>query len=261
MGLNLNKPSHLLLPLSAGERFRIENGETLAIVRRGKIEVYAVTRDKGSFRQQFLAELSEGGAAFPALDEFETVDTLIYAEEDSEIEIIPFDAINISELQKLMREWFAHLVKLSWMTLLADKGDEQVIAWRDGTVLNGTENSLEELLAEFRDNEEIFSMLLGVRFHADDKRFTRRVEVRARNQRRMMDNSVANLLGEEETPFSEGVEVSRSNQLEEVTFIVQRAAMALNMPTDNIKIAAELTNSSDSSSYAKGKYADAVNFS
>ncbi|MBR5913928.1 MAG: NHLP bacteriocin export ABC transporter permease/ATPase subunit [Selenomonadaceae bacterium] len=243
--IDLTKPAHLLLPLPAGERFRIENGESLAIVRKGKIEVYAVTRGEGSFRQQFLAELSAGSAAFPALDEFETVDTLIYAVEDSEVEILPFDAVNISELQRLMREWFAHLVKLSWMTLLADKGDEQVIAWREGTVLNGKENSLEELLDEFRDNEEIFSMLLGVRFHADDKRFIRRVEVRAHNQRRMMDNSVANLLGEEETPYSEGSVEKNQGQLQEVTFIVQRTATALHMPIDNIKLAPELTRKLD----------------
>ncbi|MBQ7198853.1 MAG: NHLP bacteriocin export ABC transporter permease/ATPase subunit [Selenomonadaceae bacterium] len=245
--IDLNKPSRFVLPLPAGERFRLENGESLAIVRSGKIEVYAVTKGEGSFRQQFLAEISEGSAAFPALDEFETVDTLIYAIEDTEIEIQPFSAVNLDELQRLMREWFAYLVKLPWMTLLADKGDEQVIAWRDGTVLNGKENSLDDLLEEFRDNEEIFSMLLGMRFNSDDIRFTRRVEVRARNQQRMMNNSVANLLGEENTPFSEGISDNRKreDQLENVTFIVQRVALALRMPIDNIKIAPELTRKLD----------------
>ena len=244
MSPNLNK-SRNLLTLAAGERYRIENAETLAVVVSGKVEVYAVTRDKGSFRQQFLAELTPGGAAFPALDEFETVDTLIYIEEDTQLELITFDAIDINELQRLMREWFAALVKLPWMTLLADKGDEQVIAWRDGSVLNGKEENLSELLDEFRDNEEIFSMLLGIRFNAEDRRFTRRVNVRARNQLRILDNSVANLLGEETTPFSEGIADSRADKLEDVTFIVRRTAQALNMPTDNIKIAPELTRKLD----------------
>ena len=244
MAQNLNK-SRYLLTLTAGERYRIENSSTFAMVKSGKIEVYAVTRDKGSFRQQFLAEFSTGGAAFPALDEFETIDTLIYAEEDTQLEIIPFDAIEIYELQRLMREWFAELVKLSWMTLMADKGDEQVIAWREGTVLNGKETNLDDLLTEFRDNEEIFSMLLGMQFNADDRRFNRRVNVRARNQLRIMDNSVANLLGEENTPFSEGIADTRADKLEDVTFIVRRTAQALNMPTENIKLAPELTKKLD----------------
>ena len=243
--INLNKPSRFLLKLAAGERYRIDSAESLAMVRSGKIEVYAVTRDKGSFRQQFLAEISAGGAVFPALDEFETVDTLIYAEEDAEVEMLPFDAINIYELQKLMREWFAALSKLNWMTLLADKGDDQVIAWRDGTVLNGTENSLDDLLTEFRDNEEIFSMLLGMQFNADDRRFTRRVAMRARNQRRIVDNSVANLLGEESTPFSEGIVDSRADKIEDVAFIVRTVAFALKMPVDSIKLAPELARKLD----------------
>ena len=223
----------------------LNKSRTFAMVKSGKIEVYAVTRDKGSFRQQFLAEFSTGGAAFPALDEFETIDTLIYAEEDTQLEIIPFDAIELYELQRLMREWFAELVKLSWMTLMADKGDEQVIAWREGTVLNGKETNLDDLLTEFRDNEEIFSMLLGMQFNADDRRFNRRVNVRARNQLRIMDNSVANLLGEENTPFSEGIADTRADKLEDVTFIVRRTAQALNMPTENIKLAPELTKKLD----------------
>ena len=244
MALNLNK-SRYLLTITAGERYRIENSSTFAMVKSGKIEVYAVTRNKGSFHQQFLAEFSTGGAAFPALDEFETVDTLIYAEEDTQLEIIPFDDIELYELQRLMREWFTALVKLSWMTLMADKGDEQVIAWREGTVLNGKDTNLDDLLNEFRDNEEIFSMLLGMQFNADNRRFNRRVNVRARNQLRIMDNSVANLLGEENTPFSEGIVDSRADKLEDVTFIVRRTAQALNMPTENIKIAPELSKRLD----------------
>ena len=250
--IDLTKKAPLLVKLAAGERFTLENAESLAIVRSGKIEVYSATDDdtnafgETTFRQQFLAEIGVGGAAFPALDEFETVDTVLYALEDAEVEILHFEEMDLAELQKLMREWFGYLSKSSWLTLLADKGDEQVIAWRDGTVLTGKENSLDDLLNEFRDNEEIFSMLLGMRFTSEDRRFTRRVRVRARNQERMVQNSIANLLGEENTPFSEGIDdVRGANTLEEVTFIVRTIAAALNMPTDNIKIAPELTRKLD----------------
>ena len=86
-------------------------------------------------------------------------------------------------------------------------------------------------------------MLLGVRFESEDKRFSNRVEVRTRNQRRLLDNSIANLLGEESTVYSETTE--RLERLEEASFIVQNAAKALNMPTDNIKLDAEIVRKLD----------------
>lgn len=237
------KQSNDVLSLAAGQRFRLENSESLARVRSGKIEVYAVTREEGSFRQQFLVELSAGGAAFHSLDEFDTIDTLIYAVEDSEIEILPLESLSPLELQAAMRFWFAELVKLPWLRLLADKGDDTLVTWLDGTVLAGKEDSLADLVADFRENEVIFSMLLGVRFRSEDKRFTQRVETRARNQRKVVDDSIANLLGEEPVTYAGGD--SRSERLEEAAFIVRRAATALKMPTDNIKIAPELTRKLD----------------
>ena len=225
--------------LMAGERIRLQDGERLALVESGKIEVYVVTREEGSFRQQFLVELTANEAAFPSLDEFEQTETLIYAAEDSQIKILTFDELSRDKLEILMRRWFAELIKLPWLRLLADKGDDTLITWLDGSVLQGAEN----LIDAFRENEEIFSMLLGVRFAAEDKRFSNRVEVRSRNQRRILDNSIANLLGEESEIYSETVE--RTERLEEASFIVRNAATALNMPTDNIKLDAELVRKLD----------------
>lgn len=225
--------------LLAGERIRLEDGERLALIESGKVEVYAVTRTEGSFRQQFLVELTAGGAAFPSLDEFEETETLIYAAEDARLKILTLDEVSPDELKNLMRNWFAELIKLSWLRLLADKGDDILITWLDGTVLEGAEN----LIDAFRKNEEIFSMLLGVRFAAEDKRFSNRIEVRARNQRRILDNSISNLLGEETTTYSETTE--RTERLEEASFIVRRAAVALKMPTENIKLDAELVRRLD----------------
>ena len=225
--------------LLAGQRLRLENGEYLARILSGRVEVYVVTREEGSFRQQFLMEIGACEAAFPSFDEFEQVDTQIYAMENSEIEILPLGELTAPELQRLMRGWFSELVKLPWMQLLADKGDDTLITWRDGTVLADAEN----LLEEFRANEGIFSMLLGVRFAAEDKRFTQRVEIRARHQRKIVDDSISNLLGEETVSYEVGD--NRSEKLEEATFIVKRAARALNMPTENIKLAPELTRKLD----------------
>lgn len=225
--------------LKAGERIRLADGERFALVESGKIEVYAVTRAEGSFRQQFLVELDSGGAAFPALDEFEQTETQIYAAEDTRIKIFKFEEVPSADLKKFMQNWFAELIKLSWLRLLADKGDDILITWLDGTILEGAE----DLTAAFRENEEIFSMLLGMRFAAEDEKFVQRVEVRDRNQRRLLDSSISNLLGEETTSYSETTE--RALRLEEASFIVRRAALALNMPTDNIKIDAETVRKLD----------------
>ena len=162
--------------------------------------------------------------------------------EDSEIEILQFDKIPAPELRNLMTDWLAGLVKLSWLELLADKGDDTLIAWRERKVFDGGED-LQTLLEKFQAAEGIFSMLLGVRFQAEDKKFSQRVEVRARNQRRIVDDAISNLFGEETANFSETL--SRDKKIEEATFIVHKIASALKMPTDDIKIAPELTKKLD----------------
>ena len=43
--IDLTKKAPLLVKLAAGERFTLENAESLAIVRSGKIEVYSATDD------------------------------------------------------------------------------------------------------------------------------------------------------------------------------------------------------------------------
>ena len=228
--------------LAAGQRFKLESEKNFVLIKNGKVEVYAIMSGKGSFRQEFLVELQENGAAFHALDEFGQVETLIYAVKDSEIEILSLEEIPAEKLKILMKNWLAELLKLSWLSLLADKGDDVLITWRDGTVLDDCEN-LQDVVEKFQENEGIFSMLLGVRFQSEDKNFSRRIEVREKNQRRMVDNAISNLLGEEFINFSENL--SRNEKLEEATFIVRQIATALKMPTENIKIAPELTKKFD----------------
>lgn len=225
--------------LPAGERFKLDDGERLALLESGKVEVYAVTRESGSFRQQFLVELTAGGAAFPSLDEFGQTGTLIYAVEDSRITVCEFNEIPPDSLKIFMRNWFAELIKLPWLGLLADKGDDTLIKWRDPNFLDDAENPFEA----FAENEGIFSMLLGVRFTSADKTFTRRAQVRERNQRRIVDDAISNLLGEESTRYTETL--SRDTKIEEATFIVHRVARYFSQPTDDIRIAPEMTKKLD----------------
>ena len=204
--------------LTAGERFRLEDGERLALIESGKVEIYAVSSGEGSFRQQFLAELVADDAVFPSLDEFEQTETQIYAVEDTKIKILEFNEVSQDELRILMRKWFAELIKLSWLSLLADKGDDTLVKWREKNFLDDAE----DLFEAFSENEGIFSMLLGVRFASEDKKFSRRVEVRERNQRRLVDDAISNLFGEETSNYSETI--SRNEKIEEATFIVRRVA-------------------------------------
>ncbi|MBR4153231.1 MAG: NHLP bacteriocin export ABC transporter permease/ATPase subunit [Selenomonadaceae bacterium] len=225
--------------LTAGERFRLEDGERLALIESGKVEIYAVSSGEGSFRQQFLAELVADDAVFPSLDEFEQTETQIYAVEDTKIKILEFNEVSQDELRILMRKWFAELIKLSWLSLLADKGDDTLVKWREKNFLDDAE----DLFEAFSENEGIFSMLLGVRFASEDKKFSRRVEVRERNQRRLVDDAISNLFGEETSNYSETI--SRNEKIEEATFIVRRVANFFEMPSDNIRISAEMTKKFD----------------
>ena len=224
--------------LRSGERLLLDDGERLAFIESGKVEVYSVTRAEGSFRQEFLVALAAGSAAFPSLDAFNQIETQLYAVEDSRIKIFLFGEVDSAELAVFMRRWFAGLAEIPWVRLLADKGDDVIASWDDENFLTAG-----DLVENFRVNEEIFSMLLGVRFEAADKDFSRRVEVRARNRRRLVDDSIAHLLGEDRVLYSETA--TREETLEDATFIVRRVAVALNMATDNIKLDVELVRRLD----------------
>ena len=139
--------------LSAGERFKLEKG--FAKVLSGRIEVYAIMSGEGSFRQEFLAEFEKNFVAFPASDEFEQVETIIYAVDDSEIEILQFENVSVAELKIFMKHWFAELIKLSWLELLADKGDDTLIQWREKNFLDDCAD-FETLLKKFQEDEGIF---------------------------------------------------------------------------------------------------------
>ncbi|MBR4695343.1 MAG: hypothetical protein IKO94_04605, partial [Selenomonadaceae bacterium] len=77
------------MKLVAGERLRLADAGQFATVLSGHLEVYAVTKDKVSFRQSFLMEITAGDGAFPALDDFGRIDIMLYATEDAQVEVIP----------------------------------------------------------------------------------------------------------------------------------------------------------------------------
>ena len=231
------------MKLIAGERFRLHDDNSYIKLVSGKLEAYAVTRKKQSFRQIFLTELAPGQAAFPSMDEFEQIDVLVYAVEDSELAETSLAETAAEELLPLMRQWFAALVSLPWLRLLADKGDEVLRKWADGSVLAGQEQDRESLLEDFADNEGIFAMLLGVRFNAQDKRLSHQMEKRAKQKMRLVDETISKLMGETVAPEEETG--TGNTALEDAVFIVRCAAQALKMPYGGIQMAPEMVRKLD----------------
>lgn len=221
--------------LQAGQRFKLTEENKFYRVTSGRLEAYAVTSSKLSFSQTFLFELEEGQGVFPAMDEFGQMDISVYAVTDAELEELSFDLAEFEQKRLLMREWLARVVELPWLQRLADRGDDVLLAWRDGKVLDSCPDKI-SLWTKFCDQEAMLSMLLGIHFVAQEKKLSGRIDMRKRQGDILVDVAVGNLLDEE----SIRTEDSGDEKITGMTFLVRCVARALHMPTDNIKIAPEL---------------------
>ncbi len=218
---------------NAGERTALTDNNKFARVVSGQLEVYAVTAGDASFRQFYLMTIGAGEAVFPAMDEFGEIRVELSAVEDAELAEVNFDGESPEALKPLMKAWFQKLGEIPWLRLLADKGDDILRSWRDGTVLGDAEN-FEALMEAFVESEQVFSMLLGMRFGSEDKRLSRRMKVRAWGKKMLVENSIRSLLGEE--PIRYGASGEGNQSVGEAAFVVSEAAKAMGMPADNIAI-------------------------
>lgn len=231
------------MKLLAGERIVLQDENKFAYVINGKLEVYAVTRKKKSFRQIFLTEISKGDAAFHSMDEFGYVDFLIYAVQDSEVEFVEKKSVSPATLMTLIENWFAKLVALSWLRLLADRGDDVLRSWQESKIFSGREKSFDDVDSIFTEHEKTLSMMIGINFRAEDKKNARRLEVRQGQKQKLLEETVSDLLGEETFIYDGGEK--KNLKFDEAVFIVRRIAQALEMPTENIKIAPEIIGKLD----------------
>lgn len=229
--------THTLL---AGQRFLLQEEEKFIQVLSGAVEVYAVTRtgEELSFRQCYLLALGAGEAAFPAMDEFDELYLQLYAKEDTEFSLCPMEEMRTEELRSLMEHWFRRLVQISWLREKADKGDDMLQAWRQKGML-AEFASPAALLAEFRENQQILSMFLGMQFGAEDKRLSRRIRVRKMAKKVLLENGIRGLLGEEQLFAGESEGVVSSQEVMDAAFVVAQVAKTLSMPTDNLGISEE----------------------
>lgn len=144
-----------------------------------------------------------------------------------------------------MQNWFAKLVELQWLRLMADLGDDVLQLWRTKSLFLSDE--LEDLQEEFIDNQQILSMLLGMKFRAEDEKLTRRIERSEENKRQIVDETISKLLGQENI-FYKGTSTVGDNvesNIKEITFIIKRVAVALKMPSNNIGIPADIAKKLD----------------
>lgn len=219
--------------LAPGMRADIKNAAYE--VAEGMVEVYAKTGniDSLSFRRIFLMELTQKSLAFPSMDDdFDEITIEVFATEDTVLHEVPLNAENEAKLRPNMKSFLFNLTSLSWISLIADKGDDTLISWRNKTVLdnNDSKNFVEEFCAQM----QIFSMLLGVRLGSEEKRLARRVNLRQKQKKLIIENGIRSLLGEEAI-FADFNAV-KSNTSKKAVFVVQQVAKALKMPTDSISI-------------------------
>ncbi len=240
--------------LNAGERLTLGSEKSFRRVVSGEVEAYAVTVNDGSprapgaaagdasFRQFYLSGLGAGDAAFPALDEFGEINVVLSAVEDAELEEVSFDGAADDVLRPLMQAWFRRLGEIPWLRLLADKGDDILQSWRDGTVLQEA-GTHDELMAAFLESEQIFSMFLVMQFGAEDKRLSRRMKVRAWAKRMLVENAIRSLLGEDKLHYD--ADGNESGQTGEAVFAVSEVAKAMGLPAGAITISDDISKRLD----------------
>ena len=228
------------MKLVAGERYCLPEENSFVEVTAGKVEVYAVAHE--DFRQIYLMELSAGEAAFPSFDDFEKIKIEVHALTDSELKTVAADEIAPAELAELMRLWFKNLIELSWLRLLADKGDDTLNTWLDGSVI-GDDLDNQLLWEIFIDNASLFSMMSGVRFQSEDVKFANRIARRLKQKNRLVENTLSILLGNDIVPAEEGS--SGNAKFEEVAFVIRCAVKALHMPSRSANLAPEMIRKLD----------------
>lgn len=175
-----------------------------------------------------LPPANYGEAAFPSFDEFDEIEIMLYASENSELAKVSSTELEVVELARLMCLWFKKLIALPWLKLLADKGDDTLKTWLDDSVIGEEIQDHEKFWATFADNESILSMILGVKFHSKDVEFVQRVQRRLKQKNRLIGDTTALLLGEEPTQIEEFG--SGDDKLEEVAFLIRCALKAMHMP-------------------------------
>lgn len=128
---------------------------------------------------------------------------------------------------------------------MADLGDDVLQAWRAKSLF--LSDDLDDIQEEFVDNQQILSMLLGMKFRAEDEKLTRRIERSEENKRQIVDETISKLLGQEATVYQGSISADDGVDfnISDITFLIKRIATALKMPNANIGIPPEIAKKLD----------------
>ncbi len=229
--------------LSAGERLLLSDTQNYMALQSGHLEVYAVSKDREAFRQMFIAEIHPGETVYPALDEFDILDVIVYATEASQLSERCFMEQEPAQQGELCRQWFSKLAQVPWVRRLADKGDDVLGTWGREDLFRNQENAIADLWEAFVQHQQIFFMLLGMRFKSEDKRFMQQIDQRLRRREILLAKSISHLTGNPAVISADLLSAKQSH--DEVEFLVGRIAAALSMPKRDLSLPVEIAHKLD----------------
>ena len=233
------------MELFSGDRLILDDTNNFVKVVSGKIEVYAVTKADKNFHQIFVMHRLSGDFIFPAADDFNLVEIMIYAAEDSELEKIPVESVEVADLKSAMQNWFGKLIELQWLRFLADKGDENLKTWINKNIFDNCGEDKSKILETFWHDEKLFSMLVGIRFRSEEKQLDTRIEIRKKQKTSLVEHSIDTLLGEEKNLFEKSDGKGVSIQTDEATFIVKCVAREMKMTPADVTLKPDIVKKLD----------------
>lgn len=223
--------------LAAGQRFALEREGAVAVLLRGAVDVYAATPD--GRERMFLLERRAGQYAFALCDEFQKLEIYLLAKEATELTVYAAECAAAGEIPDVeawrrgMRDWFKSLLALSWLRFFSVRNDDYVGRWHKDNFLEQTPG--QNLWLEFLEHENILALLLSGQFNSLRKYFATRLETRRQKKERLLEASVAALIGMEDAGAASG-----TGEAEDLLLLARRVAEFFGMDTSGMLLPKEL---------------------
>ncbi len=226
-----------VIHLLPGEKLYFEQKGAMGFLKSGSVDLYAVTADHRE--RMFLLQRDEGQYFFGLFDEFQSVELFAAAKSPAVIEFFSADALANNEvpagvLRPAMQGWFKSLLIHGWLRFFAVRNDEYVGRWSRADFLQDAEDSF--LWPVFLEHESIVAMLLCGQFNSLKKSFEDRLERRKEKKEKLVNDSLAILIGEENLER----DGDPRKQTEGIAALIQRVGRALNMETGDLSLPPEV---------------------
>lgn len=224
--------------LSSGLRYTLSDDNKLIRITEGKLELYAVTKEKIAGGRIFLRELSRGDVAFPATDEFQELVFELLATTDTKLEEIAYSSLDKKILVSYMQTFLFNITEISWVEMLIERGDNTFVSWKNGSSLFLKDKNTENIISAFQNELGIFVALLLARIAAENGKWGAKLAMRRKQNHDLVDQTIGLLLGEDVLP-EDSESLSGARFFEETLFLVRIVAKSLSMPTEGIHLSPE----------------------